>query len=135
MKSISAAWLSAAHDDLVLIREIIRNETLTHMVAFHAQQAIEKSFKALLEECEESVPRIHTLETLFGRINRYVDITAETDLLEDLDKLYVDARYPADLGLLPDGKPTLEEAKAFNNLAIQIHAIIKSALEDSNGET
>lgn len=50
MKSISAAWLSAANDDLVLIQEIIRNETLTHMVAFHAQQAIEKSFKALLEE-------------------------------------------------------------------------------------
>ncbi len=24
-----------------------------------------------------------------------------------LDKLYIDARYPGDLGLLPTGKPTL----------------------------
>ncbi|MCX5810572.1 MAG: HEPN domain-containing protein [Proteobacteria bacterium] len=128
MKSISAAWLSAANDDLVLILEIISNETLTHMVAFHAQQAIEKSFKALLEEREGIVPRIHTLETLLARITRYAVIDAELDLLEDLDKLYVDARYPADLGLLPDGKPTVEDAIAFNELAIYIHNKIKSVL-------
>jgi len=35
--------------------------------------------------------------------------------------LYVDARYPADFGLLPDGKPTVEEAIAFSELAIYIH--------------
>jgi HEPN domain-containing protein len=128
MKSISSAWLSAANDDLVLIQEIIRNETLTHMVAFHSQQAIEKSFKALLEEREGIVPRIHTLETLLARITRYTVIDAELDLLEDLDKLYVDARYPADFGLLPDGKPTVKEAIAFNELAIYIHNAIKSAL-------
>jgi len=128
MKSISSAWLSAAKDDLVLIQEIIRNETLTHMVAFHSQQAIEKSFKALLEEREGIVPRIHTLETLLARITRYTVIDAELDLLEDLDKLYVDARYPADFGLLPDGKPTVKEAIAFNELAIYIHNAIKSAL-------
>ena len=40
MKSISVAWLSAANDDLVLIQEIMRNETLTHMVAFHAQPSL-----------------------------------------------------------------------------------------------
>ena len=128
MKSISTAWLSAAYDDLVLIKEIIRNETLTHMVAFHAQQAIEKSFKALLEERDGIVPRIHTLETLLARITKYVVIDAELDLLDDLDKLYVDARYPADFGLLPDGKPTVEEAIAFNELAIYIHNKIKTVL-------
>ena len=128
MKSISTAWLSAANDDLVLIQEIIRNETLTHMVAFHAQQAIEKSFKALLEERDGIVPRIHTLETLLARITKYVVIDVELELLDDLDKLYVDARYPADFGLLPDGKPTVEEAIAFNELAIYIHNKIKTVL-------
>ena len=58
----------------------------------------------------------------------YAVIDAELDLLEDLDKLYVDARYPADLGLLPYGKPTVEEAIAFNKLAIYIHNKIKSVL-------
>ena len=98
------------------------------MVAFHAQQAIEKSFKALLEERDGIVPRIHTLETLLARITKYVVIDAELELLDDLDKLYVDARYPADLGLLPDGKPTVEEAIAFNELAIYIHNKIKTVL-------
>jgi HEPN domain-containing protein len=98
------------------------------MVAFHAQQAIEKSFKALLEERDGIVPRIHTLETLFARITRYTVIDTDMDLLEDLDKLYVDARYPADFGLLPNGKPTVEEATAFNELAVSIHNKIKSAL-------
>jgi len=128
MKQISAAWLSAANDDLILIQEIIRNEILTHMVAFHAQQAIEKSFKALLEEREGSVPRIHTLETLLAKITKYAVIDTELDLLEDLDKLYVDARYPADFGLLPNGKPTTQEAMAFNELAIYLHNKIKSIL-------
>ncbi|MEI6127366.1 MAG: HEPN domain-containing protein, partial [Pseudomonadota bacterium] len=109
-------------------QEIMRNETLTHMVAFHAQQAIEKSFKALLEEREGIVPRIHTLETLLAKITRYAVFEAELDLLEDLDKLYVDARYPADFGLLPDGKPTVEEAIAFTELAINMHNKIKSVL-------
>jgi hypothetical protein len=35
------------------------NEHLTNMVAFHSQQAIEKSIKAVLEEKENHVPRMH----------------------------------------------------------------------------
>jgi HEPN domain-containing protein len=132
MKPISSAWLSAANDDLVLIQEIMSNETLTHLVAFHAQQAIEKSFKALLEEREGIVPRIHTLENLLVRITKYTSIDGELDLLEDLDKLYIDSRYPADFGLLPDGKPTVEEATAFNELAVYIHDKIKLELSDKS---
>ena len=48
MKSTTSAWLVAAKDDLLLVEQICQNEELTHMVAFHAQQAIEKSFKAVL---------------------------------------------------------------------------------------
>ena len=49
MKSITSDWMATAHDDLELIQEIIHNETLTNLAAFHSQQAIEKSFKAILE--------------------------------------------------------------------------------------
>jgi len=59
MKKQTEYWLNSAWDDLCVIQEIIRNETLTHMVAFHAQQAIEKSMKAVLEEKESNVPKIH----------------------------------------------------------------------------
>jgi len=98
MKSTTSAWLAATKDDLLLIEQICQNEELTHLVAFHAQQAIEKSFKAVLEELDAIVPRIHSLETLLPKIQARVEFTANFELLEDLDKLYIDARYPGDFG-------------------------------------
>lgn len=41
MKKITEDWIQSAESDLMLIREIITNTYLTHLVAFHAQQAIE----------------------------------------------------------------------------------------------
>ena len=129
MKSITSAWLSAANDDLLAINEIIRNENLTNIVAFHSQQVIEKSFKALLEEREGAVPKIHNLETLLPKVNRHLAIDgADFELLEDLDKLYTDARYPGDFGLLPNGKPTIVEAQAFHTLAVLIFTKISKLL-------
>lgn len=127
MKSITSAWL-AAHDDLTLIREIIHNETLSHLVAFHSQQAIEKTFKAVLEEFDGIVPKMHTLETLIARVTRHVVLNIELELLEDLDKLYIDARYPGDFGLLPNGKPTVSDAEKFNELAMLINSIVIKSL-------
>jgi HEPN domain-containing protein len=128
MNANSSAWLVSASDDLTLIREILHNEILTHLVAFHAQQAIEKTFKAVLEEYDRSVPRIHSLETLLPKVLEYIDLPMECELLEDLDKLYIDARHPGDFGLLPNGKPSLEEAKGFLELAESIYAVVLSAL-------
>ena len=128
MKSTTSAWLVAAKDDLLLVEQICQNEELTHMVAFHAQQAIEKSFKAVLEEFDASVPRIHSLETLLPKIQARVEFTVNFEFLEDLDKLYIDARYPGDLGLLPYGKPTLLDALEFKKLAENIYQNIKKQL-------
>jgi HEPN domain-containing protein len=48
-KKNAIEWLKAANDDLDSISYIINVEHLTNIVAFHSQQAIEKSFKALIE--------------------------------------------------------------------------------------
>ncbi|WP_429886151.1 HEPN domain-containing protein [Geoalkalibacter halelectricus] len=49
MNQISREWLKSAQDDLSLIERILDEGQLSHLVAFHAQQAIEKCLKALLE--------------------------------------------------------------------------------------
>ena len=49
MKEMTKEWLKAAKDDLDVIEKIIEIDHLTNMVAFHAQQAVEKSFNAVLE--------------------------------------------------------------------------------------
>ena len=47
MKLITEEWLSRAKDDLDVAKEILEMEHLTNMVAFHSQQAMEKTLKAL----------------------------------------------------------------------------------------
>ena len=120
-KTIAKEWLKAAHDDLLLISSIIDNESLTHLIAFHCQQAIEKSLKAILEYNNNNVPKRHDLLALKDLIFDRIEIENE-DMLEALNSLYTESRYPGDLGLLPDGKPTTEEAEEFFSFAKNIYA-------------
>jgi len=50
MKPITQEWLNGSRDDLDVIQQIATVGHLTNMVAFHAQQAVEKALKAILEE-------------------------------------------------------------------------------------
>ena len=128
MKRVTEEWLKAAADDLRVIEKISSDDYLTHMVAFHSQQCIEKSLKAVIEEYEIGSVRIHNLERLFEIIRSHVNIDAEPDVVEMLDKLYIDARYPGDLGFLPNGKPTLEYASRFHAFARSVHDATKKEL-------
>jgi len=119
MKHITSEWLRAANDDLMVIEKILSEPHLTHIVAFHAQQAVEKTLKAIVEECEIEIPKIHKIGTLIRKIDdRYISKEAiDYKLIELLDDLYTESRYPGDFGLLPDGKPSLNDAKSFFNFA------------------
>ena len=119
-KLIAKEWLKAANDDLLLITNIIDNESLTHLVAFHCQQAIEKSFKAVLEYNNNNVPKRHDLLMLKDFVVDQIEIENE-DMLEALNSLYTESRYPGDLGLLPEGKPTTQEAEEFYSFAKNIY--------------
>jgi HEPN domain-containing protein len=129
MKKISEEWLKAAADDLSVIAKIISEGHLTHMVAFHSQQAIEKSLKAVMEEYEIEQLKIHNLERLFELVRDQINPGIDIMIIEKLDKLYIDARYPADLGLLPDGKPTVDDAEVFYSTANYIYESVKTHLE------
>lgn len=130
MKQITHEWFQAAHDDILIIEEIIDKEFLSHFVAFHAQQAIEKSFKAVLEESTDNVPKVHQLERLSSLVSFCLDIEfdEENDIFEELDKLYIDARYPGEFGLLPQGKPSLDDAKKFYELAYGLYQFLQDCL-------
>ena len=43
--------------------------------------------------------------------------------------LYTEARYPTDLGLLPEGKPSLEKANEFYEYARNIYKKISESFE------
>jgi HEPN domain-containing protein len=130
MKKQTEYWLDTAGDDLILIEEIIDNEHLTNMVAFHSQQAIEKSIKAVLEEKENHVPRIHNIITLKGKIENYVELAVDQEIFDQINELYIDSRYPTDMGLLPDGKPSKKNAEKFFSMATKIYKNIRDYLSE-----
>ena len=122
---MAKAWISSALADLKSIAHIIDDEFLTHIVAFHAQQCVEKCFKAMLEaKAGIKVPRTHSTLKLYGMIKDELAIEIDIDLLTDFDSLYIDARYPGDLGLLPDGKPSLMDAREFYDVAQSVFCTI-----------
>lgn len=129
MKFMTQEWLKAASDDLVVLDEIVDNPQVTNVTAFHCQQCVEKCFKALLEEHELRVPKIHSLITLYQSIKGIFDVGFDEDILDRLDKLYIDARYPSELGLLPYGRPTTGDAREFYKFAKDVYGRVKSFLE------
>ena len=120
-------WLKSAIGDLQTIEEIIDNEHLTHIVAFHSQQCVEKSFKALLELHEIDIPKIHSLLKLSKMVQKYLPVE-DKDKLDELDSLYIDSRYPGDFGLLPNGKPSLEKIKTFQSFAKNIYNLVNKKI-------
>jgi HEPN domain-containing protein len=130
MKFITSEWLKSADDDINTIKAIIDDESLTHIVAFHSQQCIEKSFKAMVEEFELASQKIHNLITLNETISSVYQFDFDEDKLGLLNKLYLDSRYPGDLGLLPNGKPSIEVAKEFQELAKEIYERINTFINN-----
>jgi HEPN domain-containing protein len=122
MKNYSMAkeWLKASNYDLEVIREILKNRHLTHMSAFHAQQSLEKSLKAILEFHNQKVPKIHNIKKLLNLTKEYISFDTDIDTIIQIDTLYIESRYPGDMGLLPYGQPTLNDAKEFYKFANDI---------------
>jgi hypothetical protein len=51
-------------------------------------------------------------------------------VIPESDRLYIDARYPGDLGLMPNGKPTLVEAEIYYKEAQKIKRQVETFLID-----
>lgn len=118
-RKVALEWIKASYSDILVLEKIVSDDFITHMTSFHSQQSIEKSLKALLEYHSQSVPKKHDVLMLKDKVEKYIHIAHE-DLLEDLNSLYIDSRYPGDMGLLPSGKPTQLEAQEFYDFAKQI---------------
>ena len=118
-RKLAIEWLKASYSDLVLIAEIIDNDFLTHMIAFHSQQSIEKAFKAIMGYHNQPIPKKHDLLLLKNKIQNYISVNDE-GMLDQINEIYIDSRYPAELGLLPNGKPGLTKAKDFYEFAQSI---------------
>ena len=124
MKETTQQWLNLVETDLRTCEKLLDDDFLTNIVAFHSQQVIEKCFKAIIEEQGLQLPRIHTLARLFGSIQNIIVFSVDNVMLQKMDTVYTTSRYPSDLGLVPDGKPSKQ-------LAVQLYEFAKYIYEST----
>lgn len=61
MRELARQWLAYADTDRKTCETLIETDVLESVVAFHAQQTIEKALKALIANSGQTPPRVHDL--------------------------------------------------------------------------
>jgi HEPN domain-containing protein len=129
MKKQVKDWVLLADKDLYAAEIIMKDDySLTNIVAFHCQQAIEKYLKAYLIEKDVQIIKTHDLIKLNDMTKEIKDLEIDEKKLTVINEVYIESRYPGELGLLPDGIPTDEQAEAFIEYVKVIKAKIKNEL-------
>ena len=52
-----------------------------------------------------------------------------------MDAVYIEARYPGEMGLLPTGKPTTEEATELYRFAEVIFLVLQANLQETMSQS
>jgi len=125
MKKRVNEWLNLASEDLQ-VAELCFKEEIYNQACFHAQQCVEKSLKAVIEN-DRKVPKLHRLIDLLEIVSEINNqLSEDREDFEFLDKFYTSTRYPFIVGMLPGGAPTKSDASKAIELAKEINAKISS---------
>ena len=110
---LSKKWLNFADEDYALVVFLNNQETkFFRSICFHAQQFIEKILKGILEASGQVPPRIHDINALVKRVNKLgLTVPLQENEILFLSSVYIDVRYPPDVGLIPEGEPTKKDAE------------------------
>ncbi|MDL1964294.1 MAG: HEPN domain-containing protein [Deltaproteobacteria bacterium] len=108
MKKLVAEWVKKAEGDVgTAKREAKVKEAATNWdaVCFHAQQAVEKYLKGLLQKNEITFSKTHDLSVLLNLILPvFPDLKKLSDDLEWLSAFAVEFRYPGEEAVEEDAK-------------------------------
>jgi HEPN domain-containing protein len=136
MNEESRQWLEHAQQDL-RAAEVLLDAGIWNQVCFHAQQCVEKLFKAAIVAEGRLYPRSHNLIGLLNALDgvKFPALAALTDQIRLLDRFYTSTRYP-DLmpGAWPSGLPGGADAAAALALARQVTEIISDALHATGAQ-
>ncbi len=109
-------WLEEAKEEQATAMHLYEAGRHAH-ACFHAQQAAEKAFKALIIFHRKIVHRSHDLLELYSEVKDCLELDAEVvEGLAELSAYYTQARYP-NAGLR---RPSLEIGKAQAERALKI---------------
>ena len=122
MKESTRDWIELVKRDLKAAGELVDDEYVANIVLFHCQQSVEKVLKAVLEEFEVDVPKVHSIIRLYSLLPQQARENVKTIQaeLELLDEIYISVRYPLSIGMLPEGFPTKKRAEETLKLSSRI---------------
>ncbi|MCH8011754.1 MAG: HEPN domain-containing protein [Candidatus Marinimicrobia bacterium] len=110
---IAEKWLNFADEDYRLVTFLWNKENKFYRsICFHAHQFIEKVLKGIREGAGLSPPRIHDINALVKRVAKLnFNVPLKENEILFLSSIYIDIRYPPDVGLLPKGEPTQRDVE------------------------
>ena len=124
MRKETMTWLGDAQEDLDAA-QLLQEHALFRAAGYHSRQCAEKALKALIFESGTLPRRTHDLLELRSTASGLgFQMNLDTDSLVFLNSIYI-GRYPADVGLLPRGEPTLEESNRAVAIAKHLLAEIR----------
>lgn len=100
--SLPSRWLVNAHADLALARIPLPEGVQYEQLCFHAQQAAEKSLKAVLLQQKGDIPFTHNLQILLNLLMQCLAIPDELRDIVDLNPYAVNTRYPGEIELVTE---------------------------------
>ena len=128
MNALPDEWLRFAQEDHKTAQALFKEEIWSH-VCFHAQQAVEKGLKALIE-CRKEVPKIHDLLELANESQKCgFDIGQFRPYFNYLNQFYTSTRYPFLTAVLPDGIPGSKEAEEALSQVVPFLNFVKIKLD------
>jgi HEPN domain-containing protein len=89
-----AEWLRYARSDLALAKRPAGGELMLEGLCFHAQQAAEKSIKAVLIDAGVAFPKVHSIERLIDLLPPSIARTPELAAAAQLTAYATTFRYP-----------------------------------------
>jgi HEPN domain-containing protein len=75
MKDKTNVWLEFASRDIQAAKKLISDKYVANIVLFHSEQCIEKCMKAILEEYNQNIPKIHGIHKLYSLVKKNTSIT------------------------------------------------------------
>ncbi len=110
MKDLTKEWIKKSEGDVgTAVRESsVKEGANWDAVCFHAQQAVEKYLKGILQEIEKPFSKTHDLSVLLElALSEFPELSVLADDLEWLSAFAVEFRYPGEEALEEDAKHAL----------------------------
>lgn len=113
-------WLRYAEDDLRVAEILLEQSSVPRTSCFHAQQAAEKSIKAIFVFLQVDFPFTHDLDRLRDLLPGRWTVKEMPDLAE-LSVWAVEPRYPGDVieATRQDAETAVDQARSIYEIAIE----------------